>query len=215
VSGRVPAGFCGAGENDMGKIFYLMGKSASGKDTVYRRLLETMPELRRVIPFTTRPVREGETEGVEYHFVSPEELENLRRAGRVIESRTYQTVKGPWTYATVDDGTIDPDRFSYLMIGTLESYLAVKAYFPAGTAVPVYLWLDGGERLVRAVRREQMQKDPDYREVCRRYLADEEDFSEEKLRAAGIGGGFENEDLESCVRAVGAFIREREEASGR
>ena len=65
----------------MGKIFYLMGKSASGKDTVYRRLLEMMTELHRVIPFTTRPARAGEAEGVEYHFVAPDRLENLTAAG--------------------------------------------------------------------------------------------------------------------------------------
>ncbi len=198
----------------MGKIFYLMGKSASGKDTVYRRLLEMMTELHRVIPFTTRPARAGEAEGVEYHFVAPDRLENLRKQGRVIESRTYRTVKGPWTYATVDDGTIDLARYSYLMIGTLESYLAVKAYFPEGSVVPVYLWIDGGERLIRAVRREQAQSYPDYREVCRRYLADEEDFSDEKLRAAGISGRFENADLETCLLAVRAFIREHGQAAG-
>ena len=46
-----------------GKIFFVMGKSASGKDTIYKKLLEYFPELKTVTLYTTRPMREGETEG--------------------------------------------------------------------------------------------------------------------------------------------------------
>ena len=49
----------------MGKIFYVMGKSASGKDTIYKKLLERFPGLKTVVTYTTRPIRDGETEGVE------------------------------------------------------------------------------------------------------------------------------------------------------
>lgn len=52
----------------MGKIFYVMGKSASGKDTIYKKLLERFPGLKTVVTYTTRPIRDGETEGVEYHL---------------------------------------------------------------------------------------------------------------------------------------------------
>lgn len=50
----------------MGKIFYVMGKSASGKDTIYKRLHSRMPELKTVTMYTTRPIRDGEQNGVEY-----------------------------------------------------------------------------------------------------------------------------------------------------
>ena len=53
----------------MSKIFYLMGKSASGKDTIYRKVKEQMPELKTIVIYTTRPIREGEQNGREYHFV--------------------------------------------------------------------------------------------------------------------------------------------------
>ena len=43
----------------MGKIFYLMGKSASGKDTLFKEILERIPELKTVVPYTTRPIRTG------------------------------------------------------------------------------------------------------------------------------------------------------------
>ena len=43
----------------MGKIFYVMGKSASGKDTIYKQLHARMPELKTVRMYTTRPIRDG------------------------------------------------------------------------------------------------------------------------------------------------------------
>ena len=70
----------------MGKIYYVMGKSCSGKDTIYRRLTERHPELRVVVPYTTRPIREGEQDGVEYFFVDREE--NGRNAGGRQDHRT-------------------------------------------------------------------------------------------------------------------------------
>ena len=121
----------------MGKIFYVMGKSASGKDTIYKKLLERFPGLKTVVTYTTRPIRDGETEGVEYHFTSVPQLEQMKTEGRVIESRTYETVFGPWCYCTVNDGQIDLDRHDYLMIGTLESYRKTRDYFGCGKLVPL------------------------------------------------------------------------------
>ena len=56
----------------MGKIYCVMGKSSSGKDTVYKKLKEQYKEFRLIVPYTTRPIREGEKDGVEYYFVSEE-----------------------------------------------------------------------------------------------------------------------------------------------
>ena len=113
----------------MGKIYYMMGKSSSGKDTIYKELLERMPMLGTLILYTTRPKRDGEQNGVEYFFISDEEMENFQREGKIIELRTYHTVYGDWKYATIDDGQMNLDDSDYLMIGTLESYCKTKAYY--------------------------------------------------------------------------------------
>ena len=73
-----------------------MGKSCSGKDTIYRRLTERHPELHTIIPYTTRPIREGERDGVEYFFVDQERMEEMQTSGRIIELRSYNTVRGVW-----------------------------------------------------------------------------------------------------------------------
>lgn len=186
----------------MGKIFYVMGKSASGKDTVYKEILNAAPELKTVIPYTTRPVREGETDGVEYYFTTEEYLGELKAAGKIIELRTYQTVFGPWSYGTVNDGQIDLEKADYLMIGTLESFEATRKYFGAGKLVPLYIEVENGERLNRALAREQQQKEPKYAELCRRFLADEEDFSDLKLSEAGIEVRYANTELANCLGQI-------------
>jgi len=191
-----------------GKIFFVMGKSASGKDTIYKKLLEYFPELKTVTLYTTRPMREGETEGVEYHFIREEQLEAMKSEGRVIEMRTYQTMYGPWSYATVEDGQIDLSQGSYMMIGTLESYESIRTYFGENGAVPIYIEVEDGERLIRAVNREKQQKNPKYTELCRRFLADETDFSEEKLAQAGITEEerYENQELSDCLKNIAGKI---------
>lgn len=191
----------------MGKIYYVMGKSCSGKDTIYRRLTERHPELRVVVPYTTRPIREGEQDGVEYFFVDREKMEEMQAAGRIIELRSYNTVLGVWNYFTADDGQIDLALHSYLIIGTLVSYEAMRDYYGAEALVPIYVEVEDGTRLERAIGRERKQAKPQYEEMCRRFLADAEDFSEEKLCRAGITKRFVNTDLEQCLKEIETFIR--------
>lgn len=114
----------------MGKIYYLMGKSASGKDHIYEHLLkETSFDLKPLVLYTTRPIRSGEQDGREYFFVDEARLSRLREAGKIIEERMYPSVMGPWYYFTADDGQIDLEKQDYLGIGTLESYVKLKDYF--------------------------------------------------------------------------------------
>ena len=80
----------------MGKIYYMMGKSSSGKDTIYKDIRKDLPELKTLTLYTTRPMREGEKDGVEYYFVTDEILEKYREEGKIIALRTYQTEKRNW-----------------------------------------------------------------------------------------------------------------------
>lgn len=185
-----------------GKIFYVMGKSASGKDTIYKRLRQSLPQMGTVVMYTTRPMRDGEENGREYHFTDREFLERVKKEGRLIECRTYETVCGPWDYFTVDDGQIELESGSYLMMGTLESYRKMREYYGAEALVPIYIQVEDGLRLQRALDRERSQSHPNYSEMCRRFLADEQDFSEENLAACGIDRRYENVELERCLGEI-------------
>ena len=187
----------------MGKIFYIMGKSSSGKDTIYKRLLGDQElKLRNIILYTTRPMRQGEMPGREYYFVEEGTFQEFQKQGKIIEARTYQTVYGPWIYFTADDGQIELEKRNYLGIGTLESYMNMKEYYGEKNLCPLYIEVEDGERLKRAICREEIQQEPKYAEMCRRFLADTEDLSEENLKRAGITKRFSNIDLESCIKEL-------------
>ena len=183
----------------MGRIFCLMGKSSSGKDTLYARLSEKL-HFSTIVPYTTRPIREGEEEGREYHFITEKEVEEFEKQGRIIELRAYNTVHGVWKYLTVDDK--QTEHRDYLMIGTVESYRKLKEYYGEAYLVPIYIEVDDGVRLQRALERERSQAEPKYAEMCRRFLADEADFSPEKLQEAGITKTFVNNDLEHTEQEI-------------
>ncbi len=195
----------------MGRIYCIMGKSSSGKDTIFKLLLEREDlDLQTIVSYTTRPIRSGEKPGDEYNFVSLEEKDKLLESGKVIEIRKYDTVHGPWFYFTVDDGGIDLKNNDYLLIGTVESFVKIRDYYGKDVVLPIYIEVDDGVRLSRALDRERKQKHPKYEEMCRRFLADQQDFSEENIRAAEVTNVFNNdEDSSITCERIATFIKDR------
>ena len=185
-----------------------MGKSSSGKDTIYKRLLEEM-DIKRVVSYTTRPIRENEQDGVEYHFCTKDQENLFEQEGKIIEKRTYHTVHGPWDYFTVDDGLVDLNAHDYLMIGTLEAYESLCRYYTKDKIVPIYIEVEDGIRLSRALQREMQQQNPKYEEMCRRFLGDAKDFSKERLEECKITKIFQNKELEHTVSEIVAYINEQ------
>jgi guanylate kinase len=192
----------------MARIFIIMGKSSTGKDTIYKKLLEQEDlRLKTAVIYTTRPIRVSEENGVEYFFVDEDALKRLQEEGKIIEHRSYDTVHGTWHYFTVDDGQINLNESDYLMLGTLESYNQISRYFGKDKVIPIYLEVEDDIRLMRAIRREQKQEHPSFAEVCRRFLADEEDFCEDNLRDCGITERYQNLDVNVCLYEITEFIK--------
>ena len=192
----------------MGKIFCLMGKSSSGKDTIFQEIKHIFKEkLIPIVSYTTRPMRVGEVEGREYHFISGQQLIAYGNQGKVIEQRVYHTVNGPWYYATIDDGTIDLRNNNYILIVTLEAYNSLVAYFGSEKIMPIYVEVENGERLERALKRERKQQKPNYDEMCRRFIADNQDFSLEKLKESGVNKFYINDQIDRCINEISSDIK--------
>lgn len=191
------------------KIIYIMGKSSAGKDTIYKILKEKI-DVKPYVLYTTRPIRTGEKEGIDYNYVTDEEMKQYFQDenSKVIESRTYNTVYGPWTYATILDNQFSSEK-DLLMTGTLESYNALLKYFQNKKDIeitPIYIEVDDGVRLERALKREREQSNPKYIELCRRFIADSQDFSEENIKKSGIKKRFQNNKLDDCVNEIIDYI---------
>ena len=195
----------------MPEIGFIMGKSSSGKDKIFKRIiLDEQLKLKTIVMYTTRPMRHGESDGVEYHFVTDKTANEMEAEGRIIELRSYQTVHGIWKYFTLDDGQIDIKKGKYIVIGTLEAYEKFCIYYGKEHLMPIYIEVDDGIRLSRALEREKKQEQPKYAEMCRRFLADCIDFSEENIANLGIDKRyFNNEQLEDCIEEVKKDIIEK------
>lgn len=192
----------------MGKLFYIIGKSSTGKDTIFQSLRENRElNLEPLVLYTTRPMRAGEKAGVQYHFTDEDGLSKLEAENRVIELRAYHTVHGIWKYFTADTEATDLEQHDYIGVGVLESFRALRNYYGADKVVPLYIEVEDGERLQRALDRERAQEEPRYAELCRRFLADSEDFSEEKIQEAGIQKRFYNRDLKECIEEINSYIQ--------
>ena len=187
----------------MGKIFCLMGKSSSGKDTIFKEINNDKDlDLKPIISYTTRPKRINETNGVEYFFINKDELSKFEKENKVIEKRVYHTVHGEWFYGTINDGQIDLNSNDYILITTLESYKSLRDYFGDDKVFPFYIDIEDGIRLERALERERKQEKPNYDELCRRFLADNQDFSAENLSNLGINKFYINENLKNCINDI-------------
>ena len=136
----------------MGKIFCVMGKSASGKDTIYNKILQDDSlMLSRIIPYTTRPIRDGETQDKDYHFCNEEDVKRLSAQGRIIELREYNTVYGVWKYFTVNDDDIDL-RCKRLSDSRNTGVLHKDTrLFGSDKVLPIYVEVEDGDRLIRAI----------------------------------------------------------------
>lgn len=68
-----------------GVIFIVSAPSGAGKTSLVRRIIEEVPGIAVAVSHTTRPMREGDVDGSDYHFVDREEFEQLIKAGAFLE----------------------------------------------------------------------------------------------------------------------------------
>jgi guanylate kinase len=161
----------------VGKLICIVGKSGAGKDTLFRNIIRDSNLLiTPIIPCTTRPIRKNEINGVDYHFVSHEELIQAELKSKLIEKRVYRTVKGDWYYFTKDFCLDGNDKLT-MTITTPAAIGKLAMKFGKNNIIIVYLEANDLTRIERCLQREMQEQQPDYKEVCRRYLADEEDFA--------------------------------------
>lgn len=193
-------------------LFCIMGKSSSGKDSIKKKLLEKDDRLVNMVPFTTRPMRDGEVNGIDYNFITNDDYLNMKN---IIESRIYNIKKSDGSSDTWIYGHNEPENGSiFLMIGTFESYRVMIDKSMNDNSnyniIPIYIEISDEERLYRLIMREtNVNKEPNFRELARRYTKDNEDFSLRNLQILGISDAcrFCNDILDDCVNEIHTFIK--------
>lgn len=193
----------------MNQIFVIMGKSSSGKDTLFKELLKEKEalQLEPYISYTTRPIRSNEKNGSDYFFISNDTFNHFIQTNQMLEHKEYQTIHGIWKYGMVYDNQFNTNK-NILIVLTLERYLSLlsSSIITPKKIIPIYIEVDDGERLTRALEREKNQASPKYEELCRRFLSDSRDFSEENLQNANITKRFQNHNFSKCLQQIKDYI---------
>lgn len=152
-------------------IIALLGKAGAGKDTIAQALVERNQEWHMMISCTTRPMREGEKEGVNYYYLTNEEFAAKVLNGDMLEAVCFNN----WYYGTdkttllpgINVGVFNPEGY--------DCFLESAKIDPELTVIGFYVDVDDKIRMMRQLTRET---DPDVKEICRRYFADLDDFDD-------------------------------------
>lgn len=158
----------------MGKLIIIMGATASGKDTLANELYRH--GVKRFMSYTTRPMRQGESDGKGYHFVTKEEFDEDILNDKIIEHREYSVANGEtWYYYFKKDVlTLDDDQ-DYCCIADLNGTTELVKYFGKLKTLVIYLNTPVDICMKRALNREVMSTIK-VKEICRRMISDIEDI---------------------------------------
>lgn len=155
------------------KILALFGKSGSGKDTLVNTIFEQYSKyFHKIIPFTTRPKRENEIDGVDYYFVTEEEMEAMRLRHSFITLNNFNNWFYGVAYQSLDKNKINIGVFNDKAL--VEILPKTQQYNMNIEIIPLLIEADDKVRLLRCLNREEY---PNCHEICRRFLADEQDYA--------------------------------------
>lgn len=186
----------------MGKIICVIGKNATGKKTIIE-ILEERLVLRKIIMYTTRPIKPGEVDGRSYYFVTNKEYEMMRERGLVLESHTIKDNNKEVTYFT-SSINFRLESNDYITENTPEGYEKLKEIYGEDTVIPIYIYSDSYNRLKRAILREQRRNNPNYEELCRLFIEEEHSFAQ---KDDYFKNKFYNDDLNKCVEEIYAYLK--------
>ena len=151
-------------------IFCVMGKSATGKTTLVKDLVDNLSfvNVKELISTTSRPVRSGEIDGVHYNFKSKEYF--IENKDNFCELISYNTVHGIWSYGIEKETILNAPRFSIVIV-TPKGCLKLKESLPDYNIIPILVHVADKERYNRLIERGDNSD-----EVKRRIKTDAKDF---------------------------------------
>lgn len=198
----------------MGKLYVLLGKSSSGKSSIYDIIMDHIRydkdklglNLTNVLEYTTRPIRKNEENGRDHLFVSHDELNKFEEQGKIAAKTSFNTVNGEYTYFIHKDSIDLDSNNNYLLITNLYMYRQLLECYGPERLVGIYIYTSDKNRLLRAIGRESNNQKNNMSEICRRYLADEKDFAYERLEELGVRDKFENSLVYDCAQDIADFI---------
>lgn len=186
-------------------MLVLIGKSASGKDTIKRKLIE-LYKFKSIITYTTRPMRVGEINGVDYHYINECEFQKKIKEGFFAEWKSYNTTKGEWYYGTAKEDIEKANDYTLMIL----SPRGVKDILKQGYE-PKVVYIDAN---VETITQRLYARGDDILEIQRRTLSDSVDFKNiEAIVNCNINNNKED-DIEDVINNLLVWYRKEVNANG-
>ena len=187
------------------KLFCLLGYSSVGKDTILKQVLKDIDDVKPIISTTTRPMRKGETEGVEYYFIDDKTF--MEKGTDFVEQRIYHTkVKengvekdATWRYG-IERAELEKDDYLIVIVDSV-GYKELKNYVGNGKIVPIFISAPQEELKARALARGDLEA-----EIDRRLKDDYERFMDFRVRTVYHEVKNTNGRLEEAIKEVENII---------
>ena len=155
------------------KVIAIIGRSASGKDTLVHSAWQEFPDLHKIIHYTTRPKRPEESEGTTYHFITEEQLTELSWNEQIFSTTCFNN----WYYALGID-SFKKDKVNIGVFNPVELMDLIENYSDIFDIHIIETVADENTRYQRSLIR--LAETPfnleGLTEMCRRNKADEIDF---------------------------------------
>ena len=181
-------------------MIIIVGKTASGKDTVVKKLVDDY-KYTKIITYATRPMRKGEKQDITYHFISDDEFNQKINEGFFAEYKVYDTEFGIWYYGTALEDLENADDKSVIIL-TPAGYRDIEDKVDC-KVVSIYLYANNATIKKRLIARGDNPK-----EAERRVLHDNEDFKGIENEVDRIVYNNESDTIDGAVQKILKYVSE-------
>ena len=179
-------------------MIVMIGKTASGKDSILSKLV-TEHGYKRVITYTTRPMRKGEQQDITYHFISEEEFKQKITEGFFAEYKTYHTQFGTWYYGTAIEDLENTDDKTVIIL-TPSGYMDIIHKLKHRPKA-IYIYANNA-----TIRGRLMKRGDDKNEAQRRLEHDNSDFKGVENEVDKIFYNNEDNRIDDVVNRIVSWI---------
>lgn len=195
-------------------LFYICGRSGSGKDTIVKRILKENHDISLNAPITTRAMRVGEKDGVEYIFLTKEKFMKYKNSGKLLSDAVFHVYNANEEMQDDYYGYPAPSDQISITSGPWVILEDIRTNHPNTDEfklIPIYIMPEHEyELLYRVMKRELRNPKPKIKEVARRFCADHEVYPksvDEAISRICDTKVVVNIDLEKAIQEVHNIIQ--------
>lgn len=190
-------------------MLVIIGKTCSGKDSILNNLVKEYGYI-KLITYTTRPIRDGETQDKTYHFVSEEDFLDKVNSGFFLEYKKYETVNGVWYYGSAKED-YEKANDKTIVILTPSGLSALRLWANRNKIdldiISLYIYANNKTICNRLKKRGDKKE-----ETERRIKADNADFDGVQNFVDRIFYNNERNDLDTVVKSINDYIEYRKDS---